>query len=191
VTADPDKEIVDAVLGSLEESDDLRAALLDLRSLATGPAPVPSAELLVAMSPNVTRVGAHRARVALAIGIGAVVSITAGIGSAAAVIPEFREAVVTTVTAFVETVSGTSGDDAPGTPDDSTPTVPNNTDPTPTSTATPPGADNFPNPRNTHAPNGNPGTGTPGGGSSKDHSNNGKSGEHPHGKPTENPSANH
>jgi hypothetical protein len=194
---DEDEAIVDAVLGENNASPALRATLLDLRSLARQPAPTPSPELLAAMSPTVTVLSTRRARTILAVGIGSIIAITAGVGSAAAANPEFREAIETTVTKLVETVSGGSENDGriqqgdsteTGSSGSSTDDTSSPAQPTPTPTPAPPGADNFPSHSNTHAPDTHPGKGTPGGGSSHGNSNNGKSGSHPTGKPTQHPS---
>jgi hypothetical protein len=196
VNSDHDEKIVDAVLGVNDASPALRAALLDLRSLAHTQAPAPSPELLAAMSPTVTVLSSRRARTILAVGVGSVIAITAGVGSAAAAIPEFRQAIETTVTHLVETVSGGSENDGTNQSGDSTDTgspggstgdssTPAPASPTPT--ATPHGADNFPTHSNTHAPDTHPGKGTPGA-PSHGNSNSGKSGSHPTGKPTQHPS---
>jgi hypothetical protein len=191
----PDDAFVDALLGSTKDSDQLRAALLDLRALGSVPAPAPSPELLAAMSDNVTSIGSHRARAALAIGLGAVVAVTVGVGSAAAAIPAFREAAVTTLTTIVETVTGSHNDDDPGVDNDDSPDVGEKTNtgdgpgivtPDTTTTNGPPGADNFPNPSNSHAPDSNPGKGS--GGKSDTHGNSGGSSDkHPKPKPTKKP----
>jgi hypothetical protein len=191
----PDDAFVDALLGSTKDSDQLRAALLDLRALGSGPAPAASPELLAAMSDNVTSIGSHRARAALAIGLGAVVAVTVGVGSAAAAIPEFREAAVTTLTTIVNTVTGTHNDDEPDVDNDGSPDPgekpgtgqkPGTVTPGTTETNGPPGADNFPNPSNTHAPDSNPGKG-PGGKSGTHGNSGGSSDKHPNPKPTKKP----
>lgn len=113
-----DEKIVDQLLRETGEEDatELRAALLELRCLAGGPPPVPSATLaaLMASAPvslNARRSGRHR-RVIVALAIAA--SIGAGTAAAAAADPGLRENVQETVATLINTVThGNSGRPAP------------------------------------------------------------------------------
>lgn len=103
-----DEKIVDQLLRETGEEDatELRAALLELRCLAGGPPPVPSATLaaLMASAPvslNARRSGRHRAIVALAIAA----SIGVGTAAAAAADPGLRENVQETVATLINTVT--------------------------------------------------------------------------------------
>lgn len=113
-----DEKIVDQLLRETGEEDatELRAALLELRCLAGGPPPVPSAPLaaLMASAPvslNARRSGRHR-RAIVALAIAA--SIGAGTAAAAAADPGLRENVQETLATVINTVThGNSGRPAP------------------------------------------------------------------------------
>jgi hypothetical protein len=109
-----DEKIVDQLLRETgdEDATELRAALLELRCLASGPPPVPSATLaaLMASAPvslNSRRTGRHR-RAIVALVIAA--SMGAGTAAAAAADPGLRENVQETVTTLINAVThGNSG----------------------------------------------------------------------------------
>jgi hypothetical protein len=113
-----DEQIVDQLLRETgkEDATELKEALLELRCLAGGPPPVPSATLaaLMASAPvslDARRSGRHR-RAIVALAIAA--SIGLGTAAAAAADPGFRENVQETLATLINTVThGNSGKPAP------------------------------------------------------------------------------
>jgi hypothetical protein len=113
-----DEQIVDQLLRETgkEDAAELKAALLELRCLAGGPPPVPSATLaaLMASAPvslDARRSGRHR-RAIVTLAIAA--SIGLGTAAVAAADPGMRENVQETLTTLINTVThGNSGQPAP------------------------------------------------------------------------------
>jgi hypothetical protein len=128
-----DEQIVDQLLRETgkEDATELKAALLELRCLAGGPPPVPSATLaaLMASAPvrlDARRSGRHR-RAIVALAIAA--SIGLGTAAAAAADPGLRENVQETLATLINTVThGNSGQPAPArTPGPASPAAPAHT----------------------------------------------------------------
>jgi hypothetical protein len=113
-----DEQIVDQLLreAGKEDATELKAALLELRCLAGGPPPVPSATLaaLMASAPvslDARRSGRHR-RAIVALAIAA--SIGLSTAAVAAADPGMRENVQETLATLINTVThGNSGRPAP------------------------------------------------------------------------------
>ena len=110
-----DEDIIDAILheSELEENLDLRAALLGLRAEATNELPAPSPEILAHFTANVTAISSRPRRKAALITGSVIVIMGLGVGSAAAISPEFRQATTGVVDVIVEKLSGKSAQ-APG-----------------------------------------------------------------------------
>lgn len=84
----PEDEL-DALLSGGGDNPALSRALASLRDLGTGPAPAPSAELSALFGSNVVPLRRHRRRGAL-LGVVVAASMGLGIGTVAAVNPDFR-----------------------------------------------------------------------------------------------------
>ena len=104
-----DEQLVDGMLSETGETDSagLRLVLLELRSLANGPAPEPSAELAAFLTTGVATMASRRRRkhrpVLLSLTIIAAMGL--GIGAAAAASPEFRNAAQHAITTAVNAIA--------------------------------------------------------------------------------------
>jgi hypothetical protein len=141
--ADDDERIVTDLLKAIDgDAGPLRPALLELRSLAHGPVPVPSPELadLLVGSPVVSLAPRRRARAAI-FSLAVVAAMGVGTTAAAALSPEFRTATQHVITGIVGglTPGATSPVPHTPTPEPSTangPVRPTTTHPTPHPTPT-------------------------------------------------------
>jgi hypothetical protein len=161
--AHDDERIVADLLGAIEgDADTLRPVLLDLRSHAHGPVPVPSPELAkLLLGPTVVPLDARRRtrRHAAIFSLAVVAAMGVGTTAAAAMSPEFRSTTQHVITGIVSGL--TPGPTSPGTqtpaPKPShanAPVTSTTTHPTPNATPTdshPPQAPQKPN-RSSHGP---------------------------------------
>jgi hypothetical protein len=113
-----DEQIVDQLLRETgkEDATELKAALLELRCLAGGPPPVPSATLAALMASAPVSLDARRSgrnrRAIVALAMAA--SIGLGTAAVAAADPGMRENVQETLATLIDTVThGNSGQPAP------------------------------------------------------------------------------
>lgn len=114
-TTDRDIQLIAEALGESRLGDDteLAAALLALRAETTATLPAPSPEILAHFTSNVVSLSSRRARKAAIVAGAVIVIMGLGVGSAAAISPEFRQATNEAVESIVEKITGKSAQ-APG-----------------------------------------------------------------------------
>jgi hypothetical protein len=116
-----DERIVDQFLldADMDDSAGLKDALLELRTLAAGPPPAPSADLAALMTPGPVSLDARRRRKHRRMAIAAIaVAASMGVGTAAvaATDPGFREKAQETITILINTVTNGPAAPPPGRP---------------------------------------------------------------------------
>lgn len=114
-TTDRDIQLIAEALGESRLGDDteLAAALLALRTESTATMPAPSPEIRAHFTSNVVSLASRRARKAAMVAGAVIVIMGLGVGSAAAISPEFRQATNEAVESIVEKITGKSAE-APG-----------------------------------------------------------------------------
>jgi len=116
-----DEQIIDRVLhdADLEDAGELRDLLLELRTLAGGPPPMPSAELAALMAPAAVSLDAHRQRKHRRMTIAAIMvaaSMGAGTAAVAATDQGFRDKAQENITILINAVTNGPAAPAPGRP---------------------------------------------------------------------------
>lgn len=104
-----DEQLVDDLLSETAETDSagLRMVLLELRSLANGPAPEPSAELAALLNPDIVTLDSRRRRKPrpILVSLAVIAAMSLGVGAAAAASPEFRSAAQHAISTAVSAIS--------------------------------------------------------------------------------------
>ncbi len=104
-----DEQLVDDLLSETEETDSagLRMVLLELRSLANGPAPEPSAELAAFLNPDIVTLASRRRRKhrPILVSLTVIAAMSLGVGAAAAASPEFRNAAQHAISTAVSAIT--------------------------------------------------------------------------------------
>jgi hypothetical protein len=110
---------LDSLLSEVDDAtaDAVRPLLLQLQTLARGPVPAPSAELAAQLAGNVMSLNSRRrfGRHGVIAGLATVGVLALGVGTAAAVSPEFRSGATDVITELVNsTPLGHHSSDNPG-----------------------------------------------------------------------------